>query len=185
MNSDGNPNSTARYCKLPSVVFTPSGRRGHFAVGTTVLAAARELGVDLDSVCGGRGICGRCQVLVSEGTFAKHGFESKGEHLSPFSQSEASYHSRRPLADGRRLGCHSEILGDLVIDIPPDSQVHRQVVRKGVEVHDIQLNPLIHLHYVEVPEPDMHDPVSDLRRLKQALEAEWGLATLSCDLTCA
>jgi len=49
------------------VVFTPSGRRGRFETGTTVLDAARRLGVDIDSVCGGRGICGRCQVEVSEG----------------------------------------------------------------------------------------------------------------------
>ena len=41
------------------VVFTPSGLRGSFAAGTTLLDAARRLGVDLDSVCGGRGICGR------------------------------------------------------------------------------------------------------------------------------
>ncbi len=55
------------------VVFTPSGRRARFERGTTVLDAARRLGVDLDSVCGGRGICGRCQVSVSDGEHAKHG----------------------------------------------------------------------------------------------------------------
>jgi uncharacterized 2Fe-2S/4Fe-4S cluster protein (DUF4445 family) len=42
------------------VVFTPSGLDGNFEDGTTVLDAARKLGVDIDSVCGGRGICGRC-----------------------------------------------------------------------------------------------------------------------------
>jgi uncharacterized 2Fe-2S/4Fe-4S cluster protein (DUF4445 family) len=36
------------------VIFTPSGKRGRFALGTPVLTAARQLGVDLDSVCGGR-----------------------------------------------------------------------------------------------------------------------------------
>ena len=49
------------------VVFMPSGRRGRFPHGTPLLQAARSLGVDIDSVCGGRGICGRCQVEVSEG----------------------------------------------------------------------------------------------------------------------
>ena len=34
------------------VIFTPSGKRGRFALGTPVLTAARQLGVDLDSVCG-------------------------------------------------------------------------------------------------------------------------------------
>ena len=162
------------------VVFTPSGRRGRFPVGTSVLQAARALGVDLDSVCGGRGICGRCQVVQSIGAFAKHGIESAPAHLNPVTEVESRYASENPLAEGRRLGCSAGILGDVVIDVPPESQVHRQVVRKRVEVHDIEMNPMVHLHYVEVQEPDMHDPASDLRRLKEALEFEWRLASLEC-----
>ena len=54
----------------PRVVFTPSGKRGNFPVGTPLLQAARSLGVDIVSVCGGRGLCGRCQGLVAEGEFA-------------------------------------------------------------------------------------------------------------------
>ena len=163
------------------VVFTPSGRRGRFPAGTTVLQAARALGVDLDSVCGGRGICGRCQVVQSAGAFAKHGIDSAPAHLSPAGEVEARYASENPLVEGRRLGCSTAILGDAVIDVPPESQVHRQVVRKRVEVHDIEMNPMVHLHYVEVQEPDMHDPASDLRRLKEALEFEWRLSRLGCD----
>ena len=163
------------------VVFTPSGRRGRFPAGTTVLQAARALGVDLDSVCGGRGICGRCQVVQSIGTFAKHGIDSDPAHLSPAGEVEGRYASENPLAEGRRLGCSTAVLGDVVIDVPPESQVHRQVVRKRVEVHDIEMNPMVHLHYVEVQEPDMHDPASDLRRLKEALEFEWRLSRLGCD----
>ena len=58
MSEEGSREVTA------DVSFTPAGRRGTFAAGTTVLDAARALGVDLDSVCGGRGICGRCQVGI-------------------------------------------------------------------------------------------------------------------------
>ena len=57
----------------PLVVFTPSGKRGNFAIGTPILTAARKLGVDLDSVCGGRGICSKCQITPSYGEFSKHG----------------------------------------------------------------------------------------------------------------
>ncbi|HVH84595.1 MAG TPA: 2Fe-2S iron-sulfur cluster-binding protein, partial [Steroidobacteraceae bacterium] len=57
----------------PLIVFTPSGKRGRFPRGTQLLQAARTLGVDVDSVCGGRALCGRCQVLVMEGDFPKHG----------------------------------------------------------------------------------------------------------------
>ncbi len=164
------------------VVFTPSGRRGRFREGVSLLDAARALGVDLDSVCGGRGICGRCQVVVSEGVHAKHGIESRASHLSPFSEPEALYRSRSGLAEDRRLGCHTRLLGDVVIDVPPDSQIHRQVVRKEADAHPIEVDPVVRLHYVEVRVPDMRDPMGDLRRLEEALEREWGLADLEVDL---
>jgi uncharacterized 2Fe-2S/4Fe-4S cluster protein (DUF4445 family) len=166
----------------PLVVFTPSGRRGRFPVGTAVLQAARSLGVDIDSVCGGRGICGRCQVLVSEGEFSKHGLSSKPEHLSPLGQVEQDYCATQPLAAGRRLSCSAQVLGDVVIDVPASSQVHKQVVRKQAEAHDVALDPLIRLHYVDVQQPDMHDPSGDLRRLEDALEFEWRLPDLACDV---
>ena len=165
------------------VVFTPSGRRGRFAKNTTVLEAARELGVDLDSVCGGRGICGRCQIELSEGSFAKHGIESRHDHLSSLSRIEADYAREQSLPDNRRLGCSSRLLGDVVIDVPPDSQVHRQVVRKRAEVHDMDINPLVRLCFIEVTEPNMHDPSGDLRRVREAIEFEWGLTDLVIDLT--
>lgn len=164
------------------VVFTPSGRRGKFPVGTSVLKAARSLGVDIDSVCGGRGICGRCQVVLAEGEFAKHGVSSKAEHLSPFTDVERAYCDTQSMMDGRRLSCCAVVQDDVVIDVPPDSQVHRQVVRKEAEVYDVHLDPLIRLYYVEVQQPDMHDPSGDLRRLEDALEFEWGLTQLGCDL---
>lgn len=164
------------------VVFTPSGRRGRFAKGTPILQAARALGVDLDSVCGGRAMCGRCQIQLSVGSFAKHGVESRVEHLSDFSTLEINYAKAHDLAQGRRLGCSVKILGDVIIDVPPESQVHRQVVRKRAEVHDINLNPVIRMYYVEVQEPNMYDPSGDLQRLKDALEFEWRLEGLSCDL---
>ena len=164
------------------IVFTPSGRRGRFRIGTPVLQAARSLGVDIDSVCGGRGICGRCQVVVSEGDFPKHGLTSSAASLCALTEVERGFDGERPLVEGRRLSCHAKIEGDVVIDVPPDSQVHKQVVRKAAEAHDLVLNPLVSLHYVEVQEPDMHDPSGDLRRLEDALEFEWGLTDLGCDL---
>jgi uncharacterized 2Fe-2S/4Fe-4S cluster protein (DUF4445 family) len=166
----------------PLLVFMPSGRRGRFAVGTPILQAARSLGVDIDSVCGGRGICGRCQVVVSEGEFAKLGVTSKSDHLSDFSSVEQRYSDKRGLKPGRRLSCSCQILGDLVIDVPSDSQVHKQVVRKRAEMRNIQLDPVVTLHYVEVEQPDMHDPTGDLQRLEKALKAQWNLEGLDCDV---
>ena len=164
------------------VVFTPSGKRGRFALGTPVLTAARQLGVDIDSVCGGRAICGRCQVVLSEGSFAKHGITSAAGHLSGFSAVEERYQGRKGLAAGRRLSCQAQVQGDVVIDVPPDSQVHRQVVRKRAEVRAIELDTATRLHYVEVLEPDMHRQRGDLERVQEALQAQWGLEGVTIDL---
>ena len=170
--------------KAARVVFTPSGRRGSFAPGTPVLEAAQSLGVDVDTVCGGRGLCGRCQVTCSEGEFAKHQIVSSADNLTAFSEVESHFNERRklkPLAPGRRLSCQARIQGDLVIDVPPESQVHRQVVRKDAEYRDITLDTGVHLHFVEVREASLDEPGGDVQRLLEALETAWGLEGLVFD----
>jgi uncharacterized 2Fe-2S/4Fe-4S cluster protein (DUF4445 family) len=166
----------------PLVVFTPSGKRGHFAVGTPILTAARQLGVDLDSVCGGRGICSKCQITPSYGEFSKHGVTVKDDALSEWNSVEQRYQDKRGLITGRRLGCQATVQGNIVIDVPPESQVHKQVVRKRAEASDITMNPSTKLFYVEVQEPDMHDPSGDLERLRQALNEQWQLENVHADL---
>ncbi|HEX7061302.1 MAG TPA: ASKHA domain-containing protein [Woeseiaceae bacterium] len=164
------------------IVFSPSGRRGRFAHGTPVLTAARALGVDLDSVCGGRAICGRCQVVVTEGELAKHGIVSRASHLSPPGEAEERYKARRGLAEGRRLGCQARLCGGVAVDVPPESQVHRQVVRKPYEARDIEIDPVVHAHYVEVDPPDMHHPSGDLERLAKALARDWQIERVDAPL---
>ncbi|WP_112323854.1 ASKHA domain-containing protein [Oceanibium sediminis] len=166
----------------PLVIFTPSGKRGHFPVGTPILTAARRLGVDLDSVCGGRGICSKCQVQPAYGSFSKHGVTVAPDALSPWNSVEERYKSKRGMIDGRRLGCQATVQGDVVIDVPPESQVHKQVVRKRAEAREIVMDPCTRLYYVEVDEPDMHDPSGDLERLEKALTDQWGLAHVEGDL---
>jgi len=166
----------------PLVVFTPSGKRGRFPVGTPVLTAARQLGVDLDSVCGGRGICSKCQITPSYGEFSKHGVTVADDALSEWNKVEQRYQDKRGLINGRRLGCQAKIEKNVVIDVPPESQVHKQVVRKRAEVRDIVMNPSIRMFYVEVEEPDMHKPSGDLERLCQALENQWDVKGVKTDL---
>ena len=160
------------------VVFTPSGRRGNVEAGTTVLEAARHLGVDIDSVCGGRGLCGRCQVTQG----AAVGIPATEGRLSPPEAIELGYRGRRrPLRDGHRLSCATRLQDDAVIDVPPYSQVRRQVVRKRAEVVDIPVDPVVRLHYLEVQPPDMARQSSDLARTLRALEEQWGITGSSVD----
>ncbi|MGB2408545.1 MAG: ASKHA domain-containing protein [Paracoccaceae bacterium] len=166
----------------PLVVFTPSGKRGQFPKGTPVLTAARQLGVDLDSVCGGRGICSKCQITPSYGEFPKHGVTAVDGALSDWNAVEQRYDDKRGLTKGRRLGCQAKIEGDIVIDVPAESQVHKQVVRKAASDRLIEMDPATKLYFIEVAEPDMHEPSGDLERLNEALKSQWGLEEVSADL---
>lgn len=166
----------------PLVVFTPSGKRGRFPVGTPVLTAARKLGVDLDTACGGRGICSKCQVTPSFGEFPKHGLTAEEDALTAWNDVEQRYDDKRGLTPGRRLGCQAKIQGDIVIDVPAESQVHKQVVRKKAEDRHIDLNQAVRLYTVEVEEPDMHKPSGDLERLVEALEKHPEILGVEADL---
>lgn len=144
------------------MVFSPSGLSATVADGTSVLDAARTAGADLDSTCGGRGLCGRCQIAPSFGHFDKWQIESTADSITAWTSTEDDYTGRRPIVDGQRLGCAAQVCGDVVVEIPAASQVHQQVVRKTVDVGDIEIDPIVRLHYVELPKAEL---ASDLRGL--------------------
>jgi uncharacterized 2Fe-2S/4Fe-4S cluster protein (DUF4445 family) len=148
-----------------------------------VLDAARSLGVDIDAVCGSRGICGRCTVTPSFGTFPKHGITAAPENIEEPGQLETAYRDEHGMPDDRRLSCTATLLGDAVIDVPPESQVHRQVVRKDLAARAFEMDPVVRLHTVDVTEPDLATPTGDLGRLFAALESEWGLTDLRADVS--
>ena len=152
---------------MHSVVFNPSGIRASVAAGATVLDAARAGGVDLDSVCGGRGLCGRCQVSsTSAGVLSEPG------------PTELSYRGRRRLAEGCRLGCQAVVLSNAVIDVPETSQVHRPVVRKSINLEEVVIHPVVTLHYVELPEVVLGFEAAELDLVAEALKTDWGLTDL-------
>jgi uncharacterized 2Fe-2S/4Fe-4S cluster protein (DUF4445 family) len=156
------------------VVFAPSGRRATVPRGTVVLDVARSIGVDLDSICAGRGICGRCQVEVG----AVPGIDERPDRLSPPAATETSYRGRKPLAEGRRLACAARAFEDVVIEVPPDSQVHKQVIRKRPEVDSLPVDPVVRLMYVEVEPATLDGVPGDTERLLAALSDQWTLTGL-------
>ncbi len=160
---------------MPRIVFTPSGLHADVEEGTTVLDAGRRLGVDIDSVCGGRGICGRCQIVSSPGTFPKWGINVTDEALSPIGPTETQYIGKRPIVPGQRLGCAAEVRGDVVVDVPESSQIHKQVVRKNVNVGDIELDPVVELRYIELESVSLGDDGTASDLIKEALKRDWDL----------
>ncbi len=164
------------------VVFAPSGLTARVAEGTTLLDAARSVGADLDSTCGGRGLCGRCQVIPTSGSFPKWQIESNAASLTNWTSTEEGYTGRRPIGDGQRLGCAAQVCGDVVVEIPAASQVHRQVVRKSVDLGDLQIDPMVRLHYVELPVAELGAEVGGLReQIVEALARDFDITPSGID----
>lgn len=164
-----------------TVVFTPSGLRGEFALGTPVLQAAQRLGVDLESSCGGRGICTRCQVTPSIGEFPKHNITSKLENLSLPSELEKS-NRKLDLSTGKRLSCNVQILGDLVVDVPASSQLHKQHIVKEATALEMVVDPNVTLVTLTIDPPDIDEPESDLQRVQNALRVDHQIAVSRVEL---
>jgi uncharacterized 2Fe-2S/4Fe-4S cluster protein (DUF4445 family) len=162
------------------IALMPSGRKGSVKRGANLLQAARELGVELESICGGRQTCGKCQVMVEEGNFPKHGLTSRSEALTPLSATEISYFQEHNI-QGRRLACAAEVVGDVLISVPEESQARKQVIAKAASDRAIEIDPALRQVYVEVQKPDMSDPRGDWERLQAALEDQWQLKDLHLD----
>jgi uncharacterized 2Fe-2S/4Fe-4S cluster protein (DUF4445 family) len=155
--------------KTCHVIFQPSGKRGIVSDGKTIIDASRELGVEIESVCGGARNCGKCKVRIEKGFFPAYGISSQPEHLSPFQDEEDKWIDAKERVAGYRLACASRIRGDALIFVPEQSRGTRQVVRKGATDRSIPLKPAVTLHVVKLPAPTFHDPLGDLDRLKKAL----------------
>lgn len=182
MSGDGVESHADVPVAVRRVVFAPSGLSVAVDDGTTVLDAARAAGADLDSTCGGRGLCGRCQVVPSVGTFSKWQIDSTANALTEWTTTEADYTGRRPIADGQRLGCAARVCGDVVVEIPAASQVHKQVVRKSVDVGDIEIDPLVRLHLVELPTAELGAELGGLsEQIAAALLADYDITVARVD----
>lgn len=162
------------------VIFMPSGRRGRTAVGTTLLDAARESGVDIESICGGRVVCGKCKVKIEEGEFQKHGIHSAASHVTPPGQDEREYLAEHGMS-GYRLSCVAHVLGDVLVTVPEESQARKQIVRKAAGERVIEVDPAVRQVYVEVRPPTLDAPRGDWERLQDALAEQWGLDDLAID----
>ena len=162
------------------VILMPSGRRAKVQRGKNLLKAAEEMGVELESICGGRQTCGKCQVVVESGYFPKHGITSNSEHLSPPQEQETSCWQEFGI-HGRRLACAAEVLGDLLISVPEESQARKQIIAKAASKRVIEVDPAVRQVFVEVAPPLLGDPRGDLERLTASLESQWGLSDLSID----
>ncbi|MDP6104120.1 MAG: ASKHA domain-containing protein [Gammaproteobacteria bacterium] len=125
------------------ICFTPSGLKRKGKNGETLLKVAQDAGVALRSLCGGYGQCHQCWVEVSEGKHSKFGVECKPENVSGVTTLERQLIADNPIYKGKRLACQTCVKGDLVIDVPEESQEHKAYISKKNAKQDYSLSSAI------------------------------------------
>ncbi|HUT67455.1 MAG TPA: ASKHA domain-containing protein [Dehalococcoidales bacterium] len=164
-----------------AVVFQPSGVRGKVEDGSTILEASRQLGADVESVCGGKGTCGKCKVRIGEGYFAKYGVNSTIASVSNTGEANEKFLSKQQLRQNYRLSCQTRIHDDIVVFVPEESRKGQQVVRKEATIRDIKLKPAVKKYYIELKPATLHDTLGDFERLQGALDKKYKLRGLTID----
>lgn len=159
------------------VILQPSGRRGYVAHGMSLRAAARELGVEIESICAENATCGKCKVLIEAGVFARYNIESRREHLSPVEADEAAYFTKRQkMLEMRgwtvgqvRLSCQARVCGAVLVNVPEESRGNKQIIRKSATERPVEIIPAVRKYYVEMTPPSLANPRGDWERLAEAL----------------
>ncbi len=153
------------------IIFQPEGKRGEFPEGTTILDAAREVGVDIEAICGGKLTCGKCQVVIEQGM----------EHLSPITDDEKRLLDKRKAGKNYRLACVTKFYGDVVVYVPEESRGGEQIILKeGVEL-SVSVNPAVKKYYLELSKPHLKDDLGDLERILTALKEDYGIEGVEID----
>jgi uncharacterized 2Fe-2S/4Fe-4S cluster protein (DUF4445 family) len=149
------------------LIFQPYGKRLEVKEGRTVLEAARDIGVSISSVCGGRGLCGKCKIIARGGE----------KHLSAPTKAEINALSREDLKNGFRLACQATVRskGTITIEVPRESRVDQQkLLLKGLE-KKVEISPAVRNVTLFLNKPSLADAKSDVDRLVEAADSATGL----------
>jgi len=140
------------------VVFEPDGRKVSVPIGGTILQVAKEAGINIRSECGGKGLCGKCKVVIKD-------FKA----LSKLTEVEKEFLSESEIGFGYRLACQAKILRDVTVIVPPEGRLgFRRIQVTGIE-RSVKLNPAVKKLHVILPEPTLSDIRPDYERLLDTL----------------
>ncbi len=167
---------------VQQVCFTPSGRQFKGEAGDTLLQVAQDAGVAIRSLCGGYGQCHQCWIEVSEGSHPKFNVECKAENVSGITSLEKQLIIDNPSYKGKRLACQTCIQGDLVIDVPEDSQEHKAYISKKNAKQDYSISSAITLLDCTLEESTLDENPSASENLLAQLEKQGVKASIDFNL---
>lgn len=144
------------------ITFQPEGKRATAKINENLLKIAQKASIGIDSTCGGRGICGKCRVIIRLGN----------EFLSNVSAIEEKHLSEEEIKKGYRLACLTTIIkkGKIIVEVPLESRVgYQRLLIKGIE-RKVLLNPAISKIDLELKKPTLDDVKADVHRIFEKLK---------------
>lgn len=158
-----------------TVIFEPDGKRCRIKKQINLLDAAKDLGVGIRSECGGEGTCGKCKIIVVNGSDLLNNPTAQENQMLTQQETEDKY----------RLACQAEIdkmnsskTPILTLFIPNESRLGvRRIQVKGME-QPVLLNPAITKFHMSLQKPTITNPLADDERLLAKLEQATDLTNL-------
>lgn len=151
------------------VIFSPSGMRGRVRLGTQLDQAASDIGVDLQSLCGGKGKCAKCRVRVIKNSPDELELSSCSTNLSAPTQTELNILSVEELYEGWRLACQAKVLGDVAVEVPDESRSGKQIICKDPGGQSVALAPMVHRHLFNRCASGLSEPMSAWEEITEGL----------------
>ena len=153
-----------------TIDFEPVGRRGKCQKNESLLTCARQLGVGINSICGGKGTCHSCKVQVISGSVSKP------------RPNEREIFTSQELKEGWRLACQAYPTSDCKITVPAESMTTPQRVQvEGLEVK-VALEPSVRVYLLQLSAPSLKAPQADDDRLLEALNRQYKLQCTKIDV---
>ncbi len=155
------------------ITFAPEGKRAEVEAGKTILEAAKSLGVDITSLCGGVGRCGKCIVVLKGG---------RSQFCKP-SDKDRKWLTTEEIKKGYRTACSTVIRDNLTVIVPEETRMGRQTLQiHGIQT-EVDFEPLIKKFVAELPNSSLDDPRSDVDRLLETLKNQNKLGHVELDYT--
>ncbi|MCX7965954.1 MAG: ASKHA domain-containing protein [Syntrophorhabdaceae bacterium] len=155
------------------IVFLPFGKKVKVNKEEYVLKVARRSNIPIESICGGKGKCGKCRIKI----LSRQGF-------SDVTEQEKKLFTEKELSDGIRLACLTRIEGNLKVEILKENTVGDFVRDKTEIKRQMDLHPAICQYYIEIPPPSLSDNESDIEKIKRILKERYNVSVSKVDPFC-
>jgi uncharacterized 2Fe-2S/4Fe-4S cluster protein (DUF4445 family) len=137
------------------ITFQPDGKRVAINAGETLMDGAKRGGVDIQAICGGTAICGKCKVIINPEQIL----------INPITDDEKRLLTPLEIQKGYRLACSVIPTGNINVEIPLSSRIGKQRLQvEGIEV-PVEFEPNIQKLVLQITPPSLHDLRSDGERI--------------------